>query len=162
MAEKPLLNMTIRVRREVADGLGRMALRTGQETADYVASVLGEHAADELGDAALAARIRAEAALKRRAAELARGFSPLGGFDPDVTLKVFRAIRADGDLLATYREAVGADTGTKVRINRTLGAICKVTSGGISRGPSGEVVTIQVSGELCRTYTRLFPPGSPT
>ena len=47
---------------------------------------------------------------------------------------------------------------TKARINRTLGSICRVVSGGSSKGPNGEVMTVQVTGEFCQTYTRLFPP----
>jgi hypothetical protein len=163
-----LIHMSVRIRPAVGDALERMARDAGQELADYAAMVLTEHAVAAIKDEELLSQLRAEVAIKRAAAEIARRLSPPDRFNPDVTLGVFQEIRGDKGLAELYRAAIGGGTGfernnpTKARINRTIGSICRVVSGGSSKGPNGEVMTVQVTGEFCQTYTRLSPPDSVT
>lgn len=169
MTAQALIPLGIRLKPMVTRALERMASGAGQDVADYAATVLSEHAAAAINDAKAVEQIKAEADLKRAAAELARRLSPPGRFDPDVTLAVFRSIRADERLAALYRAAIGSADGfernnpDKARVNRIIGGICKAVSGGSSKGPDGAVAMVQVSGEFCFTYTRLHPPlGNPT
>jgi uncharacterized protein (DUF1778 family) len=159
-----LVPLGLRLKPAVRRALERMASSSGQDVADYAATVLSEHAASAIGDAEAMEQIRAEAGLKRAAADLVRRLSPPGRFDPDITLAVFRAIRTEGRLATLYCAAIGSGDGfernnpAKARVNRTLGGICKAVSGGSSKAPDGAVAMVQVSGEFCFTYTRLHPP----
>lgn len=163
-AADALVPVGLRLKPAVTRALERMATDAGQDMADYVATVLSEHAAPAMDDDLAVAQIRAEAEIKRAAASLAWRLSPPDAFDPDVTLAVFRAIRGDCRLAALYRAAIGSEDGfernnpAKARVNRTLGGICKAVCGGSSKGPDGGVTMVQVAGEFCFTYTRLHPP----
>jgi hypothetical protein len=159
-----LVPFGLRLKPAVRRALEGMASSSGQDVADYAAAILSEHAVSAIDDAEAVEQIRAEAELKRAAADLVRRLCPSNRFDPDVTLAVFRAMRTDGRLAALYRAAIGSGDGfernnpAKARVNRTLGGICKAVSGGSSKGPDGAVTMVQVSSEFCFTYTRLHPP----
>lgn len=160
-AADALVPVNLRLKPVVTRALGQMADGAGQDLADYLATVLSEHAAPAIDDAAAVAQILAEADLKRAVAALARRLSPPGRLDPDVTLAVFRALRAHKELKGLYLAAIGSRDGmernnpAKARVNRTIGGICKAVSGGSSKAPDGAVTMVQVSGEFCFSYTRL-------
>jgi hypothetical protein len=158
--------MTVRLEPIVGDALRRAAEREGQEIADFAARVLIERVLpliDEISPPT-ARRLRAEVEVKARAIALAQKLSPENAFDPNVTLKVFRAIRTEKDLLRLYLRAIGDRQGNergnpiKARINRTLGAAIKTAVRGTPKTVDGNPVKVQVSNEFIFSYTQLDPP----
>lgn len=165
-ASGTLVAMTVRLEPVVSDALRRAAEREGQEVADFAARVLIEHVLpliDEISPSA-ARRLRAEVEVKARAIALAQRLSPEDSFDPNVTLKVFQAIRIRDELRHLYLQAIGDRQGNergnpiKARINRTLGAAIKTAVRGTPKTVDGNPVKVQVSNEFIFSYTQLEPP----
>ncbi len=165
MTTEKLLPLTVRLETVVADALRFKAASAGQEAADYAASLLTEGLMDVIraADAGAARRLQAELEIKARAIMLARQFSPADRFDPNVTLKVFQAIRHSGDLNEIYIRAIGGKPGNergnpiKARINRSLGAIVKTAVQADVETIGDNPVKVQVSGEFIFSYTLLKP-----
>ncbi len=161
-----LVAMTIRLEPVVGDALRRAAEREGQEIADFAARVLIEHVLPliEQTSRPTARRLRAEIEVKARAIALAQQLSPEHAFDPNVTLKVFQAIRTQDELLRLYLQAIGDRQGNergnpiKARINRTLGAAIKTAVRATPMTVDGNPVKVQVSNEFIFSYTQLEPP----
>lgn len=159
----PQTQMTVRLEPAAAAALAIMARRAGQEAADYAAGVLTRNVLDVIQetDQATATRLQAEMEIKSRAIALAQKLSPESVFDPNVTLKVFQAIRIDPQLRTTYLRAVASETGAergnpiKSRINRALGAAIRTAVKADPEISAGNPVKVQISGELIFSYTRL-------
>jgi hypothetical protein len=158
--------MTIRLEPVVNQALARLAERAGLELADYAAGVLTEHAlavVEEISPSA-ARRLRAEIEVKAKAIALAQQLSPRHAFDPNVTLKVFQAIRTENELRGLYLRAIGDRPGDergnpiKARINRGLGAAIKTAVRATPKTVDGNPVKVQVSNEFIFSYTQLDPP----
>jgi hypothetical protein len=160
-----LTQLTIRLEPIVADALRDKAGRLGQEPADYAAGVLTRAVLDviEEKDQAAARRLQAELEIKAWAIDHARRLSPVGAFDPNVTLKVFQAIRTDDGRRHLYLRAIGdrpsEERGNpiKARINRSLGSMIKAAVGAEVEDINGNPVKVQVSGEFIFSYTLLKP-----
>ena len=156
--------MTIRLEPVVGDALKRAAEREGQEVADYAARVLIEHVLPFIEQISplSARRLEAEIEIKARAIGLAKQLSPEHAFDPNVTLKVFQAIRTRDELRRLYLRAIGDRMGdergnpVKARINRTLGAAIKTAVRAMPKTIAP--IKVQVSNEFIFSYTQLEPP----
>ncbi len=161
-----LVAMTVRLEPIVGDALKRAAEREGQEIADFAARVLIEHVMPFIEQISppTARRLQAEIEIKTRAIALAQQLSPEHAFDPNVTLKVFRAIRTEDELRLLYLRAIGDREGNergnpvKARINRTLGAAIKTAVRATPKTVDGNPVKVQVSNEFIFSYTQLEPP----
>jgi hypothetical protein len=166
MTSLNLVPMTVRLEPAVGQALAAMAEQKGQEVADYAAGVLTEHVLPmiEKSDPAAAKRLQAEQEMKAEAIDLAKKLSPARGFDPNVTLKVFQAIRTDDKLRRLYLRAIGDRPGNergnpiKARINRSLGAAIKTAVNATPETINGNPVKVQVTGEFIFSYTLLAPP----
>jgi hypothetical protein len=168
-ASANLVPMTIRLETAVSLALAAMAEQKGQEVADYAAGVLIEHVlpAIKRNDPAAAKRLQAEMEVKAEAIELAKNLSPARAFDPNVTFKVFQAIRTNNRLQRLYLRAIGDRPGDergnhiKARINRSLGAAIKIAVDATPKMIGGNPVKVQVTGEFIFSYTLLAPrPGA--
>ena len=161
-----LVAMTIRLEPVVGDALKRAAERVGQEVADYAARVLIEHVLPFIEQISplSARRLEAEIEIKAQAIGLAKQLSPEHAFDPNVTLKVFQAIRTRDELRRLYLRAIGDRQGdergnpVKARINRTLGAAIKTAVRATPKTIDGNPIKVQVSNEFIFSYTQLEPP----
>jgi hypothetical protein len=161
-----LVAMTIRLEPVVGDALKRAAEREGQEVADYAARVLIEHVLPliEQSNPPSARRLQAEIEVKARAIALAKQLSPEQAFDPNVTLKVFQAIREEDELRQLYIRAIGdrpsdeRGNPIKARVNRTLGAAIKTAVRAMPKTIDGNPMKVQVSNEFIFSYTQLEPP----
>ncbi|WP_192250101.1 hypothetical protein [Mesorhizobium caraganae] len=161
--DNKLVATTLRLERPIFDAIGKMADAAGQEPADYAAGVLTLHAMKLLktDNPKAARRLEAELALKAKAVSLAQKLVSENGFDPNVTLKVFQAIKANEDLNRTYLCAVGDRPGDergnpiKARINRSLGAAIKTAVRANPQTIDGNPVKVQVSNEYIFSYTLL-------
>jgi hypothetical protein len=158
--------MTVRLEPAVSEALAIVAEQEGQEVADYAATVLTENVLSVVKklNPSIAKRLQAEAEVKAKAIALAQKLSPEHAFDPNVTLKVFQAIRTDEDLRRLYLRAVGDRPGDergrppKPRVHRTFGAAIKTAVRATPKTIGGNPVKVQVSNEFIFSYTLLEPP----
>lgn len=162
-----LIQMTVRLEPAVCEALAIAAEQEGQEVADYAASVLTENVLSVVAkiNPPVAKRLQAEAEVKVKVITLAQKLSPEHAFDPDVTLKVFQALRTDENLRRLYLRAIGDRPGNergnpiKARINRTFGAAIKTAVRATPKKTAdGNPVKVQVSNEFIFSYTQLEPP----
>lgn len=167
MSTAPLVQITLRIETAVSHALARQAAGAHQETADYAADLLAGAVMGTLeqDDPDEARRLQAELEVKTRAIAIARDLLR-GGFDPNVTLKVFKRIKADETLRDLYERAIGKRPGNdrrnpiKARINRNLGSTIKTAVGAVPHTVDGNVVKVQVTDEFILSYTQLAPgPG---
>lgn len=141
--------------------LATQAAEQGLEAADYAQTILLRQVESAISDRSVAKMLIAEADVKAGAALLARQISPPEGFDPHVTLAVFRAIRSDPAMHNTYLTAIGGGTGfergnpQKARVNRAVGSTVKAAVRASSSDSQGRVTKVEISGEFCFSYTLL-------
>jgi hypothetical protein len=176
MPRDPVSNLpnqlTIRFDDPLAAALAFKAAAAGQDPVDFVTDLVTRTVRDAMQDKEAARRVDARLALKAKVVALARRLSPPEAFDPDVTLKVFQAIRNDPELLGLYTTAAGGDitlrgqNTAKAILNRELGGLVKSAVGAEIQVVEGtqSPVKVQLSSadkkELMFSYTRLQRAGS--
>jgi hypothetical protein len=155
-----LVPITLRIEPDVSDALAKKASYEGQEVADYAADILIKHFLPEVQKTSIALhdRLQAEIDVKTWAISKAREIGKRV-VDPNVTLKVFQALKADEYLRSLYLRAIGdreePGNPVKARVNRSLGAAIKTALRATAAKTEGNPLKVQVSGEFIFTYTQL-------